>query len=122
MSAGHLGDDLTRAHVQSGEQAGGAVADIVMGAPGWGGGQDRQGRGRAVQRLDLGLLIHAQHQRPLRRIQYSPTMSRTFSMNCGSADSFQVCSRWGLSPNARQIREMVVWLIPVARAIDRVDQ
>jgi hypothetical protein len=49
-------------------------------------------------------------------------MSRTLSMNCGSVDSFQVCCRCGLSPNARQIREIAVWLIPVARAIDRVDQ
>jgi hypothetical protein len=49
-------------------------------------------------------------------------MSRTLSMNCGSADSFQVCSRCGLSPKARQIREMAVWLIPTCRAIDRVDQ
>ena len=43
-----------------------------MGAPGRGSGQDRQGRGGAVQRLDLGLLIHAQHQRPLRRVQVEP--------------------------------------------------
>jgi len=49
-------------------------------------------------------------------------MSRTLAMNCGSADSFQVCSRCALSPNARQIREMAVWLIPTCRAIDRVDQ
>jgi hypothetical protein len=49
-------------------------------------------------------------------------MSRTLSMNCGSEDSFQVCSRCGLSPNARQIREIAVWLVPVARAIDRVNQ
>lgn len=43
-------------------------------------------------------------------------------MNCGSADSFQVCTRWGLRPNARQIREIADWDMPVAAAIDRVDQ
>jgi hypothetical protein len=43
-------------------------------------------------------------------------------MNWGSADSFQVWTRCGLSPNARQIREIAVWLIPVARAMERVDQ
>ena len=43
-------------------------------------------------------------------------------MNCGSADSFQVCTRCGLSPNARQIREIADCDIPVAVAIDRVDQ
>jgi hypothetical protein len=43
-------------------------------------------------------------------------------MNCGSFDSFQVSTRCGLRPNARQIRETAVWLSPTARAIDRVDQ
>jgi hypothetical protein len=54
--------------------------------------------------------------------RYSPTMSRTLSMNWGSVDSFQVCTRCGLRPKARQILEMAVWLSPVTLAIDRVDQ
>jgi hypothetical protein len=37
-------------------------------------------------------------------------------------DSFQVCTRCGLSPNARQIREIADCDIPAAFAIDRVDQ
>src|SRR6267143_1967871 len=49
-------------------------------------------------------------------------MSRTFSMNCGSVDSFQVSTRCGLRPKARQIREIEVWDIPRLLAIDRVDQ
>ena len=43
-------------------------------------------------------------------------------MNCGSVESFQSSTRCGLSPNARQIREIAVWLSPVSCAIDRVDQ
>lgn len=43
-------------------------------------------------------------------------------MNCGSVDSFQVSTRCGLSPNARQIREIAVCDMPVAVAIERVDQ
>ena len=43
-------------------------------------------------------------------------------MNCGSADNFHVSTRCGLRPNARQIRETADWLMPVAAAIDRVDQ
>ena len=43
-------------------------------------------------------------------------------MNCGSVDSFQVSTTCGLSPNARQIRETADWDMPVAAAIDRVDQ
>ena len=43
-------------------------------------------------------------------------------MNWGSGDSLK-CSTWcGLSPNARQIRLMADWDIPVAAAIDRVDR
>lgn len=36
---------------------------------------------------------------------YKPTMSRTLSTNNGSVDSFHESIAWGLSPNARQIRE-----------------
>ena len=43
-------------------------------------------------------------------------------MNCGSADNFQVWTRCGLRPNARQIREIADCDMPVAAAIDRVDQ
>lgn len=54
--------------------------------------------------------------------RYNPTTSRTLSMNNGSVDSFHVSTRCGCRPNARQIREIAVWDIPVAAAIDRVDQ
>ena len=43
-------------------------------------------------------------------------------MNCGSVDSFQVWTRCGLSPNARQIRDTADCDMPAAAAIDRVDQ
>jgi hypothetical protein len=49
-------------------------------------------------------------------------MSRTLSTNSGSDDSLKVSVRCGLSPNARQIRLTADWLIPVAAAIERVDQ
>ena len=53
---------------------------------------------------------------------YRPTTSRTLSMNCGSVDSFQVSTKCGLSPNARQIREIDDCDRPVALAMPRVDQ
>jgi hypothetical protein len=53
---------------------------------------------------------------------YNATMSRTFSMNNGSVDNLKVSSIHGLSPNAFQIRDTVGWDIPVALAIERVDQ
>ena len=43
-------------------------------------------------------------------------------MNSGSLLSFQVCDKYASRPNARQIREMAVWLIPVAAATDHVNQ
>jgi hypothetical protein len=47
-------------------------------------GADRSGG------LDLGLLVHAEHQRLLRRVQIQAEMSRTLSTNCGSFDSLNV--------------------------------
>jgi hypothetical protein len=44
------------------------------------------------------------------------------SIKCGSGDSLNAPACRGLSANARQIRLTVLWRIPVAAAIDRVDQ
>jgi hypothetical protein len=49
-------------------------------------------------------------------------MSLTLSMNCGSGDSLNASVWCGFSPNAHQILLTADWLIPVAAAIDRVDQ
>jgi hypothetical protein len=43
-------------------------------------------------------------------------------MNNGSVDSLNVCDRCGASANAHQMRETVDWDMPVAAAIDMVDQ
>jgi len=43
-------------------------------------------------------------------------------MNCGSVDSFHVCTTCGLRPNVRQIRATVDWDTPADVAIDRADQ
>ena len=75
-----------------------------------------------VQRLDLRFSSTHSTSAFSGGFMYSPTTSRTLSTNCGSVDSLNVSWRCGLSPNARQIREIADWLIPVAAAIDRVDQ
>src|SRR5665647_1917517 len=49
-------------------------------------------------------------------------MSRTFSTNSGSLESFQCSTRCGCRPNARQTRETVDCERPLAAAIRRVDQ
>ena len=65
-------DDGAVGDVERGEQAGRAVADVVVGAPLGHAGHHRQHRLGAVQGLDAGLLIHAQHHRLLRRVVVQP--------------------------------------------------
>src|SRR5512133_2663851 len=64
--------DLPGGDLQGGEQRGGAIADIVMGALLGMPGLHRQRLLGPVQRLDLGLLVHTQHDRVLRRSQIQP--------------------------------------------------
>src|SRR5882757_6190500 len=54
--------------------------------------------------------------------RYRPTTSRTLSTNSGSVDSLNDSDRHGCRPNVRQIRDTVDCDIPVALAIDRLDQ
>ena len=49
-------------------------------------------------------------------------MSRTFSTKSGSGESLKVSRRWGLNPKACQIRFTFERLIPVAAAMERIDQ
>ena len=65
---GHpAGGDLQRR-----EQGGGAMADVVVGAPLGPARAYRAKRLSAFQRLDLGLLVHAQHDRVRRRVLVQP--------------------------------------------------
>jgi hypothetical protein len=85
-------------------------------------GQHRQAGRGPVQSLDLRLLVHAQDQSVIRRSQVGTDDVADLVDERRSADSFHVCTAWGLRPNARQIRETADWDIPADRAIDRVDQ
>ena len=64
--------DLAAGHLQRGEQTGGAVAQVIMGHAGGQPGPHRQHRLGAVKRLNLRLLVHAQHQRALGGVQIEP--------------------------------------------------
>ena len=75
-----------------------------------------------VQRLDLRLLVHTEHNRALGRVGYRPTTSWIFSTNSGSLESLNPSSRCGLSSNVRQIRPMVDFDSPVFSAIFARDQ
>jgi len=62
----------TRGDFQRGEQGGGAVATVVVGGLLGQTGTQWQDRRGPVQGLDLALLVHAEHDRLLRRIQVKP--------------------------------------------------
>src|SRR5687768_1736749 len=67
-----LADHLALQHLQRGEQSRGAVPLVIVGH----GPTTSFFEGQAwlcpIQRLNLALLVHAQHDRPLRRIQVQP--------------------------------------------------
>jgi len=86
-----------------------------VGLPGRHARHQWQHRCRAVERLDLGLLVDAEHDRSLGRIEIEPDDVAHL------VDELRI-RRCGFSANARQIRLIALWLIPVAAAIDRVDQ
>ena len=68
VAAVQAADHLAGGQVQRGVEAGGPGAFLVVGRALGHARQQRQDRRRAVERLDLGLLIHAQHDRPLGRV------------------------------------------------------
>ena len=65
-------DHLARGEVQRRVEARGAGAPIVVAAALGDARQQRQDRRGPIQRLDLGLLIDAQHDRALGRVQIEP--------------------------------------------------
>ena len=65
-------DQLAVEIVHRREQRDGAVSDIVVGLGADVAGAERQSRLRAFQRLDLRLLVAAQHDGPLRWIEIQP--------------------------------------------------
>ena len=72
VPAVQAGDHGAVGGVERGEQAGGAVADVVVGAFLGHARHHRERRLRPGQGLDLGLLVHAQHDRGLGRVQVEP--------------------------------------------------
>ena len=69
VAAVALANHLAGPGVQSGEEGRGAVAHVIMSGPLHLARAQGQKRPGAVQGLDLGLLVHAQDQRPVRRVR-----------------------------------------------------
>ena len=69
---GEVRDHVARRDVECGVEVGDTVAAIVVRAPLGHAGHERQHQGGAIQRLDLGLLVHAQHDRRIGWVQVEP--------------------------------------------------
>ncbi len=68
VAFGHVGDDLARCHVERRVEVGGAASHVVMGAPFGEPRTQREHRCGAVERLDLGLLVDAEHEGRVGRV------------------------------------------------------
>ena len=85
--------DLSAGHLQRGEQAGGAVASVIMGHAG---GQPRphwQRRLSAVKRLDLRFFVHTQDQRALGWVEIEPDDIDQFEVELGVAAELESLMR-----------------------------
>ena len=67
VSWSQISDHVARGHIQRGIEVGGAVTHITVGLTARHAGQHGPRWRRAIERLDLGLLVHAQHDGPLFR-------------------------------------------------------
>ena len=99
-----LCDHFAGLRIEGGKQGRGAVACVVVRPALHLAGLHRQQRLRAVERLDLRLLIDAEHRRMRRGIQIEADDIADFSTSSGSFDSLNVSLRCGCNPNVRQMR------------------
>lgn len=96
------GGDLAGSGVQGGEEVRGAVPDVVVGAFLAAVEVDRQQRLGPVEGLDLCLLVDAEDDRPVGRVQVqADDVSTTLSANAGSFDSLKAPDRYGRRSWAR---------------------
>ena len=104
-----LHGDLAGRYVERGEQAGRAVALVVVGVALDLAGSERQHRLGPVERLDLGLLVDAQHDRPLGRRQIQPDHVADLGLELGVGTEFEgldpVWLQPGLGPDALDRRD-----------------
>lgn len=75
--------------VEGGEQAGGPVTGVVVGLPLGDAGAHRQDRLGPFQGLALALLIHARHDRVLRRVQVQAGHVADFRLQLGAGGELE---------------------------------
>ena len=110
-------DDLAFEHVERREQGRGAVALIIVGhgaAAAW---LQRQARLGAVERLDLPLLVDAEHDRMRRRIDVEADDVAQLGDELGVVRQLELAHPVRLQAVARQMRCTELTLMPAASAI-----
>ena len=122
MAAMKLANHRPGLDIKRREQVDGPVARVIRSAAPGLTGAHRQQWLTAIERLNLRLLINAQDQRLVRRIQLQTDDIAHLSMNSGSLESLKPSTRCGWRPKARQIRPTLAWLKPQRLAIARVLQ
>ncbi len=90
LTAVKLADHFAGLGIERGEQRGGVVPGVVMRAALDLPGTHRQHRLRPIEGLDLRLFVHAQHERPVGRIQIEPDNIADLLDEQGSFDSLEL--------------------------------
>jgi hypothetical protein len=117
-----LSDHRTGGDIQRGKQGGGPMPLVVVRHGASPALLHRQPRLGAIECLNQALLVDAQHQGFVRRVEVEADDILHLSTNCLSFDNLKPRVRCGFSPCAFQIRCTLVWPRPTARAIVRVLQ
>jgi hypothetical protein len=104
MAAMKLPDHGARLEVECGEQVGSAVTQIVGSTPLRLAGAHRQQRLTAIECLDLALLVDAQDQRAVGRIEVKPDDIAHFLDEQRVLGKLEALTRCGCSAKARQMR------------------
>ena len=106
-----LRHDLPVGDVEGSEQRRRPLANVVVGNALDVDQTERQHRLTPFERLDLRLLVDAQHEGIVGELRESPTMSSTFSTNSGSAAS---------PPQARRYSTASLCAPPIEGGLDRL--
>src|SRR5258708_33514614 len=122
MACQTFADDGTGRHIERGEECCCAVALVIMGHRAGTALFQGQTRLRAVECLDLALLIDGKHQRLLRRIDVKADDVLDLRDEVGIVGILKLRTRCGLRPCSAQMRCTLVWLMPISSAIDRTLQ
>ena len=115
--------DLAGGDLQRGEQRGGAVPDVVVGAP------SPAGRAAAAASARSGPAPGSGTSRPRTAPRpcpagsgTGPTTSRTLASSCGSVENLNVSARHGCSPHSRHTPATLTLEMPSSAASSRDDQ